>query len=298
MVRLGIAGAEVNQIAIHEARATRGIVRPDFDPGQQVVSPEDIGVGRAELDRRPRPQLADRAILADLQFVLQRHGQILGLVHERALIAVVQTIRVEAQNFAMAGHRVNALAIDGRRRADSQLMIVGLALHFGNDQLPEELAGRFVEAHQDVLVAGVFRIARRVVVRADEHFTARDHRIAVGVRAELDRPLHATRFRVGVGRRIKPHRANPFASDTIFRSSVPPHCGQSWATHGEEVEPSATMAQKHPHVSKETTRIRQLASRKRLILQTGMRRRAASAGFSKRQAGRREFKEGRTFAVT
>ena len=206
VVRLGVAGAEVDEIAIDEARATRRVVRPDFLPGQQIVSPEDVGVGRVELDRRPGHELADRPVAADFELVFDRLGQILGLVEERAVVAVVEAVGVEAENFAMAGDGVNAVAVDRRRRADAELMVVGFALHFGNDQLPEKLAVGLVETHQHILVADVFRIARRGVVRADEDFAARDDRIAVGVRAEPDRPFHAARFRIGALRRIKPDR--------------------------------------------------------------------------------------------
>ena len=46
-------------------------------------------------------------------------------------------------------------------------------------RLPEELAGRFAERHDDAAVAGLLGIAQQLVVRADEHDAAADDRVAV-----------------------------------------------------------------------------------------------------------------------
>src|SRR5207253_556244 len=61
---------------------------------------------------------------------------------------------------------------------------------FGDDQLPEEHAGLFVEAKQDAAVALVLWIARVLIVRADEDLAAGDDDVAVGLRAEAGHPLH------------------------------------------------------------------------------------------------------------
>src|SRR5262249_6538655 len=75
------------------------------------------------------------------------------------------------------------------------------------DRLPEELAGLFVEAHHDTLVALDFRVARVVVVGADKDLAAGDGRPAVGLRAQLDRPADV-RALVGV----------PFLGDVLLAS--------------------------------------------------------------------------------
>src|SRR5208282_2867371 len=60
---------------------------------------------------------------------------------------------------------------------------------FGNDQLPEEFAGFFVETHQDAAVALMLRVARIFVVGANENFSAGGDDVAVTLRANFDNPL-------------------------------------------------------------------------------------------------------------
>ena len=90
-------------------------------------------------------------------------------------------------------------------------------------RLPHELAGRLAERHQHAAIAGLLRIAHRLVVRADEHDAAGDHRIAVGLRSERGDPLHVLAGLDVPRRRQAGHR------DTMLRFGVPPHIGQSVA---------------------------------------------------------------------
>ncbi len=113
-----------------------------------VVPPDDVGVVRA-----------------DFGGGIARAGDVLGLVHEGALVAVGHALGVQAHDLATAGDEINAVALDARRGEQAQVFpIVDLAGgQFGNDQLPEERAGFFIETHQDAAVALVLRD------RADSH---------------------------------------------------------------------------------------------------------------------------------
>ena len=79
----------------------------------------------------------------------------------------------------------------------------------------------FAERHQHAAIAGLLRIAHRLVVGADQHDAVGDRRIAVRLRAELGDPLH-----VLPGLDV-PRRRQALHRDTMLRLGVPPHIGQS-----------------------------------------------------------------------
>src|SRR4051794_28445679 len=101
MVRPGVAGAEVDQIAVHNARAARGIVWPDLLLGEQVVLPDDVGVGRPEPDGRAGDKLSLRRGAAEGQRVLAGWGEVGVLGDEWPGVAVGQAVGVEAEDFAV-----------------------------------------------------------------------------------------------------------------------------------------------------------------------------------------------------
>ena len=119
-------------------------------------------------------------------------NDVLGFIHEWAVIAVGQAFGVQADDFAPAGDEINAIAFDaGRGEQAKTFPVVHFARgEFGDDQLPEEHAGLFVEAKQDAAVALMLWIARVLIVRADEDLAAGDDDVAVGLRAEAGHPLH------------------------------------------------------------------------------------------------------------
>ena len=117
---------------------------------------------------------------------------ILRFIFELAVVAIGQSIHVQAHHFATAGHEINAIAFNSRRGEQAEIFpVVDFAgSEFRHDQLPEKFAGLFVEAHEDAAVALMLRVARILVVRADENLAAGDSRIAVTLRTELCDPLH------------------------------------------------------------------------------------------------------------
>src|SRR5207247_98126 len=99
------------------------------------------------------------------------------------------------------------LALDRRRRADALFGPVHdpAGRQLVVDELPEELAVRLAEAHDDALVAAYLLVARAVVVGADEDLAAGDGRPAVGLAAQVGRPedvLLLARRDAPVGRRV------------------------------------------------------------------------------------------------
>src|SRR5436190_10474050 len=129
---------------------------------------------------------------AGLNFGFAGTDVILAFVFERPVVAIGKSVHIEANDFAAAGDAINAIAFNGGRREQTEIFpVVDFAGgEFGNDQLPDEFAGFFVKNHQDAAVAGMFGIARSIVVGADENFAARHGDVAVALRAELGDPLH------------------------------------------------------------------------------------------------------------
>ena len=123
-----------------------------------VVAPEDVGVRRSGLHRR----------LAGVE------GHILRLILVDAVVAVGHAIHVEADDFTAVGDDIGLITDDGGRGADADVFPVAdfAGAEFGNDELPEEFAGFFVENHQVAAVADLFGIAGGFIVGADEDLAA------------------------------------------------------------------------------------------------------------------------------
>ena len=127
---------------------------------------------------------------------------VLALVLKRAVVAVGHAGRVEAKHLAPAGHHVDAVAFHGRRRAHAQIEMVEQRpgdrdLATRNDQLPDQLAGGFVQTLQQPAAGRLAAIvAQREIVRADIDAAAGDGRVPIGLRAQQRRPLDVLgRFR-------------------------------------------------------------------------------------------------------
>lgn len=99
--------------------------------------------------------------------------------------------RVEAHDFAAVVDEIDEAAgnSDGRGDAAFGPVEVGVFFALGDDELPEECAGLFVEAHEDAAVALFARVARVAVVGADVDAAAGNDRCGVGFGAELRGPL-------------------------------------------------------------------------------------------------------------
>src|SRR5579864_7480870 len=88
---------------------------------------------------------------------------------------------VGANQLVAVVHVVDAVPLDGGGGGDADLgevVLVGVG-QLVVDRLPEELAVRLAEAHQDALVVLDLRVARLVVVGADVDLAAGDDRAAV-----------------------------------------------------------------------------------------------------------------------
>src|SRR4051794_10186008 len=112
MVRSGVAGAEVDEIAVYNACAARRVVRPHLLLGEQIVVPDDIGIGGPELEGRAWHEFSQRAGAADRKRMLAGLGQIKILAHIRPGVAVVEAVGIEAEDLAMAGDGVYMVSVD------------------------------------------------------------------------------------------------------------------------------------------------------------------------------------------
>ena len=143
------------------------------------------------------------SIAAHLHRCFALGSHVAPFVLKRAVVAVGLTVKVEADDLEAVGHRVDAVAFDGRRRAHADLGPIEIdvvASRARNHQLPAEAAVVFVQAEQHAAIALVARIAGLGVVGADEHPAAGNHRRSVGIGSQRSRPFDVLAgFRIEVG---------------------------------------------------------------------------------------------------
>ena len=177
---LPVRGIRVKPIADDQHRAAGDVMRENAELLAHVVAPYDITIALPHLDRR---------------FV--HPGEIFCFVFELPVVAIFHPVHVSGEHFAAVRENVCALALDVRRRAEAEkLPVAHLAgAELRDCELPEVFARSLLESHQHRIVAFEFRIARRLVVCADEDFPAGDGRVAVCLRPELRHPFHVLRRR-------------------------------------------------------------------------------------------------------
>ena len=153
------AAVEVEVIAVNEDGAVGGVVRPDAGAGGQVELPNRLRAGRG------------------------CRGVRCGLPGHRR--------RLEAQDLAAVVDEIDAVALDRDGGGDAAVgpVEVDVLVALGEDELPEEAAGLFVEAHQHAAVALLGGIARVAVVGADVNAAPGDDGRGMGFGAELSGPL-------------------------------------------------------------------------------------------------------------
>ncbi len=118
-------------------------------------------------------------------------------------------------------------AADDQRRAGDALErpVVGAARRqLLERRLPQELAGRLAERHQHAAIAGLLRIAHRLVVGADR-CTTPPPTVGLPYDCEPSSATHFTFFPVLTSQVV----GRPVIGDTMLRLGVPPHIGQSAA---------------------------------------------------------------------
>ena len=174
-----VAGSYDDFIADDQRAAVRDVVREDAQLLAHVVLPENVGVVRPE----------GRGGLALLRQVLRFAVE--------ALVAVALALHVEAHHLAPVRDDVDAVADHGGRGTQPEkLPVADLPRSELRDrELPVQLSGFLVEAHQNRTVAFDSFIAGRLVVRAEKDSPAGDGRVSVRLRPELGDPLDVFRRR-------------------------------------------------------------------------------------------------------
>ncbi len=161
-----VGRAGIHKIAMHQHGRIGRVVRKDRQIAEHVEPPEDVGIGRPQLQRR-------RSL---------GHGEV-GFVAERAVVAIGQAVEIEAKHLAAIGHEIDPVVFDSRRRADAQVHVVEILAHLGaidlelgHDQPPEQLAGPLVQAEQHAAPSGPqARVVQILVVGADQHPAGGNH---------------------------------------------------------------------------------------------------------------------------
>src|SRR5262249_37903584 len=64
----------------------------------------------------------------------------------------------------------------------------------GNDQLPKEFAGPFIQAHQKASISLVTMIAWRIIIGAEKNFSPCHNRHSIGLASKFRRPMHIPAF--------------------------------------------------------------------------------------------------------
>ena len=98
-------------------------------------------------------------------------------------VAVGKAFDVEADHVTAVGDDVATVALDEDGGANADVFPVGdfAGAELGDDELPEEFAGLFVEAHEHAAVTDLLGVAWRLVVGADKDAAAGDDGGAVGL---------------------------------------------------------------------------------------------------------------------
>lgn len=190
------AGVQVEVIAVDQDGTVRGVVGPDAGGGDKVADPDDVGVEGAGFEEFAVGGRRERFGF-DVGAGFGRHavgvggGHVRGFVLEGAVVAVSHAQRVEAEDFAAVIDDVDAVVFDGGGGTDAGFgpVEVGIFPAFWDDELPEERAVAFIEAHQDAAVADVFRVAGDGVVGADVDAAVGDDGGGVGFGAERGGPF-------------------------------------------------------------------------------------------------------------
>ena len=173
-----VGRANVEQIAVQQHGAVGRVVRPDAQLGGHVEGPDDIGVFSAGLQRREAGR-----------------DHVSAFLGERPVVAVGHPFHVETDDLAPVGDQVRPTGLHHGRAAEADVVPVGV-LDLGqlrHEELPEELAGLFVEAHQHAGVELHPKVTGHFVVRADEHLAAGHHGRAVRLTSEPGGPLDVLR---------------------------------------------------------------------------------------------------------
>ena len=148
---LPVGGYHIHHIADDQRCAVRSVMWEDAQFVDHVVAPDGIGVLWAGFDRRCAPL----GRLALVQYDLLNH--VFGLVLVRAVVAISHPFCIEAKHFAAAGYDIHPVTLARRRGEQAEAFpIVHLArCELRHHELPKQLAGLLVEAHQDAPVAHV-----------------------------------------------------------------------------------------------------------------------------------------------
>ncbi len=174
-----VGGVDVEELSVQQNRAVRGIVLADAAFLDDIEPPEGVGLG------------------------------------ERRLLRV----KIEAEDFTAVGDDIDAVALNGGGRTHAVVWPVPepACRDLVADQLPAESPIALVETHQHAAVADFLRVARRVVVGADEDASAGDDGRAVGFGAERDGPFH-----VGAGGGVEVVGQGGFGGDHVAGESFAP----------------------------------------------------------------------------
>lgn len=207
-----------DEVTVDEGRAVGGVVGGDFEFPDEVVEPDDVGVGFCGFDEFGGGAAAGAGSA----------GVVAALVGEGSDIAGGESGGGEADEFAAGGHEVEAVALDVGGRAEAEVEVVevfagGVSRH---GELPEEMSVLFVETEEDAAGTAVLGFAGVGVIGADEDAAVGDDGGAVGFVAELDGPFEVDRRPFLPGLTAS---GRPVSEETMLRSSWPANSGQSAA---------------------------------------------------------------------
>ena len=144
----------------------RGIVRPDAGFGGEVEEPNNVGIKRTEGEQARRllyyPGRRGRLCYSVAAARGERGGlfwsHVPSFLQIRAIVAIGETMGIQAQDFAAIAHQINTIPFDRNRGGNTTVwpVQIRIVLALWHDKLPEQLAAIFSKAHQDPAIALMF----------------------------------------------------------------------------------------------------------------------------------------------
>src|SRR5439155_25952904 len=98
---------------------------------------------------------------------------------------------IQAKNFATIANQIHTVVLDGYGGSDAALrpIEINILVALRHNQLPEETARGFFEAHQHTTISLLLRIARMAIICPDVNASTGDDGRGVSLGAEFRRPF-------------------------------------------------------------------------------------------------------------
>ena len=174
-----VRGAGEDVVTRKHGGAGSHVVGEDAQFGTHVISPDDITALRSLVDRLGLIKLLETA------------DNILCFFQERSVVAITETVGVEADDFTTVGNDVAVFAVEENGGTNAEVFPVRhfASLELRHAELPVETATLLVEGHDNAVIALHHIDAGLFVVGPDKDLPLINRGSSVGLGAELGDPF-------------------------------------------------------------------------------------------------------------